>query len=123
MSFIADFLVFAILLSKISISENISSKLIVSISLIGSTLPSTWMIFESSKHLTTWIMASHSRIFDKNWLPSPSPLLAPFTRPAISTKSISAGVTFFVLYNLPSSFNLSSGTATTPTLGSIVAKG
>ena len=69
------------------------------------------------------MMASHSRIFDKNWFPRPSPLLAPFTRPAISTKSIRAGVTFFVLYNFPSSFNLSSGTATTPTLGSMVAKG
>ena len=58
-SFLADLSLFAsfatleYLLSKISRSEKISSRLIVSISRIGSTLPSTWMIFVSSKHLTT----------------------------------------------------------------------
>ena len=34
---------------------------------------------------------AHSRIFPKNLLPRPSPLLAPFTRPAISTISQVAG--------------------------------
>ncbi len=48
---------------------------------------------------------------------------APFTRPAISTNSITAGVTFLEWYISPRSFILSSGTETTPTLGSIVQKG
>ena len=59
----------------------------------------------------------------KNWFPRPSPLEAPFTSPAISTNSITAGVTFLELYISPKSFNLSSGTATIPTLGSIVQNG
>ena len=42
-------------------------------------------------------MASHSLIFDKNWFPKPSPFEAPLTSPAISTKSITAGVIFFEL--------------------------
>ena len=41
-------------------------------------------MFESSKHLTTWHIASTSLICDKNLFPKPSPLLAPFTSPAIS---------------------------------------
>ena len=75
-------------------SEKISSKFIVSISLTGSMLPSTCTTFVSSKHLTTWIILSTSLIWDKNLLPSPSPLLAPFTKPAISTNSITACVIF-----------------------------
>ena len=39
-------------------------------------------------------MASTSRMLARNWLPRPSPLDAPFTRPAISTNSMTAGVTF-----------------------------
>ena len=45
----------------------------------------------SSKQRMTWMMASHSRMLPKNLLPSPSPLEAPFTRPAISTISQVAG--------------------------------
>ena len=82
------------LLSRTSISEKISSRLIVSISLNGSIEPSTWTILLSSKHLTTWTIASTSLIFARNWLPSPSPFDAPLTRPAISTNSITAGVIF-----------------------------
>ena len=59
----------------------------------------------------------------RNWFPSPSPLDAPLTRPAISTNSITAGVIFAELYKAASLSSLSSGTATTPTLGSIVQKG
>ena len=33
-------------------------------------------------------------MFPKNWLPKPSPLLAPFTRPAISTNSSWVGIIF-----------------------------
>ena len=77
--------------STISRSENISSRFIVSISRTGFTVPSTWVTFESSKHLTTCTIASTSRICDKNLFPSPSPLLAPLTNPAMSTNSIIAG--------------------------------
>ena len=55
--------------------------------------------------------------------PNPSPLLAPFTRPAISTNSITAGVVFSGLYISVNLSNLSSGTATIPTFGSIVQNG
>lgn len=59
----------------------------------------------------------------RNWFPRPSPLDAPLTRPAISTNSITAGVILAELYKAASLSSLSSGTATTPTLGSIVQKG
>ena len=49
----AAFFCFARRLSRISISEKINSRLIVSISRSGSIEPSTWTILESSKHLTT----------------------------------------------------------------------
>ena len=39
-------------------------------------------------------MASTSLILARNWFPSPSPLLAPLTRPAMSTNSIDVGITF-----------------------------
>ena len=41
----------------------------------------------SSPMCITCTMAAHSRMLPKNWLPSPSPLLAPRTRPAMSIKS------------------------------------
>lgn len=63
-------------------------------SLTGSTLPSTCTTLLSSKHLTTSTIASVSRICDKNLFPSPSPLLAPLTSPAISTNSTTACVVF-----------------------------
>ena len=43
----------------------------------------------SLKQRTTSQIASVSRIFAKNLFPSPSPRLAPLTRPAISVNSIS----------------------------------
>ena len=92
-------------------------------SLIGSGAPSTWIIFPSSKHLTTSTIASTSLIWDKNLLPRPSPCDAPFTNPAISVNSYAVGINLFGSYI---SFNLSilsSGTVTTPTFGSIVANG
>ena len=123
MSFLAPLVVFAILLSNISTSEKINSRLIVSISLIGSTLPSTWITLVSSKHLTTCTIASTSRMLARNWFPNPSPFEAPFTSPAISTNSITAGIVFAELYIAVNLSNLSSGTETTPTFGSIVQKG
>ena len=67
--------------------------------------------------------ASVSLILAKNWLPSPSPLLAPLTKPAMSTISIFAGTVCFGFTKVFSLFNLSSGTFTFPMLGSIVQKG
>ena len=96
LSILACLEIFAILLSRISISEKISSRLMVSISLAGSIDPSTWIILVSSKQRTTCTIASTSRMFARNWFPRPSPLLAPFTSPAISTNSMVAGVTFLV---------------------------
>jgi len=77
----------------------------------------------SSKHLTTSNILSTSLICDRNLFPKPSPLLAPFTRPAISTNSITACVTFSGLYIFAKLSNLSSGTGTIPILGSIVQNG
>ena len=69
-------------------SDKEISVLIVSKSSIGFTLLLTCCIFSLSKHLTRWIIASTSLIWDKNLLPRPSPFDAPFTSPAISTKVI-----------------------------------
>src|SRR5690606_10362050 len=64
-----------------------------------------------------------TRMLLKNWLPKPSPLLAPFTNPAISTISTVAGRTRSGFTN-SSNFNKRlSGTFTTPTFGSMVQKG
>src|SRR5690554_3116921 len=68
-------------------------------------------------------MASVSLMFAKNLFPNPSPLLAPFTRPAMSTISIVVGSTRSGLTNSASLFNRSSGTVMVPMLGSIVQKG
>lgn len=52
-----------------------------------------------------------------------SPWLAPFTRPAISTNSMDAGTVRWDLLRSERTFKRESGTATMPTLGSIVQKG
>ncbi len=67
----------------------------VSMSLMGSTSPSTWVMSPSTKQRTTWAMASHSRILARNWLPRPSPLEAPRTSPAMSTKVRRVGMISF----------------------------
>jgi hypothetical protein len=59
----------------------------------------------------------------RNWLPKPSPLLAPFTKPAMSTISMVVGTTFLGLSISVSFINLGSGTVITPILGSIVQNG
>src|SRR5690606_22001661 len=59
----------------------------------------------------------------RNWLPKPSPLEAPATRPAMSTNSIDVGTTRCGLTTSASARNRRSGTGTTPTLGSMVQKG
>src|SRR5437870_1201771 len=74
-------------------------------------------------HHGTWAMASTSRMLARNWLPRPSPLEAPFTRPAMSTNS---SWVLTILAELAMAASLSSrksGTATRPTLGSMVQNG
>ena len=109
--------------STLSKSAKINSKLITSISYNGSTPPATWVMFSSSKHLTTWQIASTSRMWLKNLFPNPSPLDAPFTIPAISVNSNDVGTVFLGSTSSVNLFNLWSGTSTIPTFGSIVAKG
>ena len=109
--------------SILSMSANINSVSIVSASAIGSTRSSTCTTSLSSKQRTTWAIASVSRIFAKNWLPNPSPWLAPFTRPAISTNVIRAGMLFAELAIAASLSKRKSGTFTSPIFGSIVQKG
>ncbi len=90
---------------------------------IGSTLPLTWMTLSSSKQRTTLTMASVSRMCDRNWLPRPSPLDAPATRPAMSTNSTMAGTIFCAETMSDSTWRRASGSSTMPTLGSIVQNG
>ena len=89
----------------------------------GSTLPSTCVMFSSSKQRTTCTMASTSRMWERNLLPRPSPLDAPRTSPAMSTNSMMAGVYFSGWYISASTSRRLSGTGTTPVFGSIVQNG
>ena len=110
-------------LSIVSRSFSCSSVSIISLSRTGFMLPSTCTTLSLSKQRSTCRMASVSRMLAKNLFPSPSPLLAPFTSPAISTISTVVGT---IRCGLTSSANLvkrSSGTVITPTLGSMVQKG
>ena len=77
----------------------------------------------SVKTRTTWQMASLSRMAARNLLPSPSPTDAPFTMPAMSTNVTMAGTISLLSKSSASRSSRSSGTATTPTLGSMVANG
>ena len=72
---------------------------------------------------STWAIASTSLMCDKNLFPSPSPLDAPLTKPAISVNSKLVGISLAGLYISFNCVILSSGTLTTPTFGSIVANG
>ena len=89
----------------------------------GSILPATWITLPSSKQRTTLTMASVSRMCDRNWLPRPSPLLAPATSPAMSTNSTIAGTTRSGLTIAASAASRGSGNSTMPTLGSMVQNG
>jgi hypothetical protein len=62
-------------------------------------------------------------MFAKNWFPKPSPVLAPFTRPAMSTNSTVVGTMFTVFEILDSTRSRSSGTVQMPVLGSMVQNG
>ncbi len=66
---------------------------------------------------------SVSRMLARNLFPSPSPVEAPFTNPAMSTNSTTAGMILSVPEILAKVAKRLSGTATTPTVGSMVANG
>ena len=68
-------------------------------------------------------MASASRMCDRNLLPSPSPVEAPRTMPAMSTNETGAGKIFSEPKISASLVRRGSGRFTTPTFGSIVANG
>ena len=57
-------------------------------SAIGLIDDETWVTLSSSKQRTTWAMASTSLMCAKNLFPKLSPVDAPLTSPAMSTKSI-----------------------------------
>src|SRR5678815_2757929 len=90
---------------------------------MGSTLPMTCVTSGSSKQRMTWTIASVSRMFVRNLLPSPSPSAAPFTSPAMSTNCTTAGTVFFGWTTRASSCSRESGTSTMPTFGSTVQNG
>jgi hypothetical protein len=111
------------LFSTVARSARHSSVWITSMSATGSTLPATWITFSSSKQRTTLTVASVSRMCARNWLPRPSPWLAPATSPAMSTNSTIAG-TIFSGFTIPASAcSRGSGSSTMPTFGSIVQNG
>ena len=95
----------------------------VSMSRSGEISPSTWLTSGSVKTLTTWQIASVSRMWPRNWFPSPCPCAAPRTRPAMSTNRTVAGTIRAESYSLASSASRGSGTPTMPTFGSMVANG
>ena len=109
--------------SQLSKSARANSVLMVSISLNGSILPATCTMSSFSKQRTTWPMASVSRMLARNLLPKPSPLLAPATKPAISTNSMVVGNTRSGLTISAKASKRGSGIGTTPVFGSMVQNG
>ena len=119
----ADFSMVGYRFVTASRSASMSSVLMISTSRMGSTDPATWMMFGSSKHRTTCAMACDSRMCARNWFPSPSPLDAPFTSPAMSTKVAVAGTRTFWLKHSPIRSSRAAGMRTIPTFGSMVVNG
>ena len=74
-------------------------------------------------HLTTCSIASHSRMFARNLLPSPSPLDAPLTSPAMSVNSTVARTICCGDTISASLRRRASCTSTTAVFGSIVQNG
>ncbi len=108
---------------NVSMSASSNSISIISISDNGFTPPVTCVTSSSSKQRTTCKMASTSRMWLRNLFPSPSPLLAPSTIPAMSTSFRTAGMIFCGgMYFVIVSSRLS-GTLTMPSFGSMVQNG
>ncbi len=72
---------------------------------------------------TTWTIASVSRMFPRNWLPSPSPSLAPRTRPAMSWKAMVSATISEAPIISETSVSRGSSTGTIAMFGSIVVNG
>ena len=68
-------------------------------------------------------MTAVSRMLARNWLPSPSPRLAPLTSPAISMNSTVAWMTFSGFEQFGEPVGAHVGHGTTALLSSIVQKG
>ena len=109
--------------STVSRSLNCSSRSMISLSRTGFTEPSTCTILSLSKQRSTCMIASVSRMLPRNWFPRPSPLLAPFTSPAMSTISHVAGTMRSGCISSASLLSRSSGTVICPICASIVQKG
>ena len=109
--------------SAVARSASASSRSSTSMSLRGDTSPATCTTLSSSKQRTTWAMAWVSRMWARNWLPRPSPLAAPATRPAMSTNSIALGTTRAGCTMSAMRCRRGSGTGTTPVFGSMVQNG
>ncbi|MNX67873.1 hypothetical protein D3C86_990320 [compost metagenome] len=90
---------------------------------MGSMRFSTWVMSSSTKQRATKATASQSRMLARNWLPRPSPLDAPRTRPAMSTKVIREGMISLDPAMPASTSRRGSGTATSPVFGSMVQNG
>ena len=100
-----------------------SSVSTASASATGSTRPSGWGTFGSSCARTTCRMASVSLMLARKRLPSPSPVCAPRTRPAMSWNSIVSCTTGEAPTTSATRSRRSSGTGTTATFGSTVVNG
>ena len=62
-------------------------------------------------------------MFPRNWLPSPSPSLAPFTSPAMSWNEIESATMSLAPITVETSVSRSSSTGTIAMFGSIVVNG
>jgi hypothetical protein len=76
-----------------------------------------------SKQRSTWTIASTSRMLPRNWLPRPSPLLAPLHQPGDVDERQLRRDDLGRLGDRRELVEPRSGTATWPTLGSIVQNG
>ncbi len=120
---LASFSSLGIAFSTVCRSARIISVWMMEMSLAGLTSPSTWVTSSSRKTRVTWQIASDSRMWERNLLPRPSPSEAPLTMPAMSTNCTVAGMIRSEPKISASLSSRGSGSATTPTFGSMVAKG
>ena len=109
--------------STVSKSAKASSVSTTSTSSRGEAAPATWATSVSSKQRTTWATACVSRMWARNRLPSPSPLEAPATKPAMSTNSVAAGTMRADFASAPMRRSRSSHSGVAPTFLSMVQNG
>ena len=105
-------------------SASISSISMVSTSSIGGDLAGDVDdvgVLEAADHLEDGVHLAD--VAEEGLFPSPSPSLAPFTIPAMSTRRRAAGTSFLGTMYLVIRCRRSSGTLTTPSFGSMVQNG